>query len=119
MPCVERSANVSDVERVLLVSRHTVHAANETSVCWSFTERDGVGQNQDGARKYACGAESSDRTANDEGSGVGCGTTDSAADLKDKNGYQVNPFEGEKGVEFAEEELEGAGTKEVGAVDVQ
>jgi hypothetical protein len=91
-----------------------VHASYRARVDGALGKRDGVGEDCQSAGKDACCANAGDSAADDEGHAVLGDTADERAELEEEDGGQVDPFDGEEGVETAEEELEGSGGEEVG-----
>ena len=78
-------------------------------------QRDRVHHHDDGAREDARGSQARDGASDDERIRVVGRAADSGPDFEDENGAQEDYFGGIEGVDFAEEELEGAIREEVGA----
>jgi hypothetical protein len=94
--------------------RNTVHTSNDTHISRTLSERDRVGNNQNGTAKDSRSSQTGDGTANDQSSRVGRGSAYQAADLEDGEGDEVNPFDRVEGVEFAVDELRRARGEQVG-----
>jgi hypothetical protein len=73
----------------------------------------GVGHDNKGAREYTSAAEASDRTSDNEGSRIGCSPADERTYFEERDRSDIDPFDREEGVEFAEKEL-GGGRRLVG-----
>ena len=85
--------------------RNTVHASNDTHISRTLSERDRVGNNQNGTAKDSGSSQTGDGTANDQSSRVGRGGAYQATNLEDGESGKVDPFDRVEGVEFAVDEL--------------
>ena len=94
-------------------ARNAIHCANNPSVCGSSMQRNGFGDDQNGAGEDACRSQTSNRTADDERSRIRRDSADQGTDFENTQRGHVNPFYGVKGVELAENELECASGEEV------
>ncbi len=94
--------------------RDAVHGTDDTSVDGSLPKGYCVGNNDQRTREDASRAYTSDGSANDEGYRCWRGAADKRAELEDGNGSQIDPFDTEKSIKFAKEELECASGEQVG-----
>ena len=85
---------------------NAIHSSNKTGVYRAFDEGYRVCDNDQATGKYTSRSNTGYRPTNDQGDRVGRSTADEGADLKYANGREEDPFDAEKGVEFAEEQLE-------------
>ena len=95
-------------------TRDTIHGAKEPLERRTLFQRLGNGDDEIGARKDARRAQASNGSPDDEGGAAGRDAADEGAELENGNGGEEDPFHGEKGEKFAEDELEGGGSEEVG-----
>ena len=95
-------------------TRDTVHGTKEPLEGRTLFQRLGRGDDQISARKDTGGAQASNSASDDERGAAGRNATDEGAELENGDGGEENPFDGEEGVEFAEDELESGGGEEVG-----
>ena len=95
-------------------ARNAIHGAKEPLEHGTLLERLGHGDDQISARKDTGGAQARDGAPDDEGGAVRRDAADEGAELEDRDGDEIDPFDGEEGVQFAEDELETGGGKEVG-----
>ncbi len=92
---------------------YAVHGAYESRVDGPFDQRNRVRDDDERPGEDACGSQTGNGTANDESYRCWRSTTDYRADLEDKDSHQINPFDREEGVKFAEEQLEGACSQKI------
>ena len=95
-------------------ARNAVHGPKDTLEYGTLLERLGHGDDQICARKDAGGAQARDGASDDKGGAVRRDAADEGAELEDGDGDEIDPFDGEEGVQFAEDELETRGGEEVG-----
>lgn len=84
-----------------------------TSIDWPFYQRYGIRNYDEGAGKYTSRSYPGNSTADDEGDGVWSRSADNRANLKDEDCGQINRFDAEKGVEFAEKQLKGTSGEQI------
>ena len=95
-------------------ARNAVHGAKDPLEYGTLLERLGHGDDEIRAGKDTGGAQARDGASDDEGGAVRRDAADEGAELEDGDGDEIDPFDGEEGVQFAEDELETRGGEEVG-----
>jgi len=106
--CLEKAKAQIDLQWASYTS-NSVHAANETHVGWTLSQRYTDRDYEHGAAEDASRTNTGNGTSDDQGSRVGRNTTDERADFEDEEGRKVDPFDGVEGVKLSVDELGGAG----------
>jgi hypothetical protein len=90
-----------------------IHRTNKPRVHWPLDQGHGVCDDNQSAREDPRAAHARDGPPDDQGDGVRRHPADETSQLEDGDGGEVDPFDGEVGVELAEEQLEGGRGQQV------
>ena len=85
----------------------TIHGTDDAGIDGPLHQGHRVGDNHQRAGENPGGSNPSDGTADDEGRGVRGGSAHHRSDLENQHRRDINPFDAEKRVQFAKEQLEG------------
>lgn len=92
---------------------NTVHGANDTHVARALLERNTAVDDEESSGEDARSTETSDGTAENETDRVRGGSADERSEFEQEDGAKEDPFDRVVGVEFTEDEGDGAGGEEV------